>query len=102
LLEGNCDAYFLSEDEKRYLLGEGDEDREVVGGGYDGLATELPIFEAGGFPMTTHQATLLTPANTVERLPDSVFVYGSPHQIAILTARPSKTARMTEGDNPAP
>jgi hypothetical protein len=35
LLEGNCDAYFLSEDEKRYLLGEEDEDREVVGGGYD-------------------------------------------------------------------
>jgi hypothetical protein len=73
----------------------------MMGGGA-GLATELPIFEADGFPMTNHQATLLRPANTVERLPESVFVYGSPHLIAVLTARPSVTARMTEANNPTP
>ncbi len=71
------------------------------GGSGSGLAAELPVFQANGFPMTTHQATVLHPANAEERLPSSVFVYGSPHQIAVLTPRPAKAARMTVTVHPA-
>jgi hypothetical protein len=62
-------------------------------GSVNAMATELPIYQASGFPMTAHQATVLTPANMVERLPDSAFIYGSPHQIAVLTPRHSETSQ---------
>src|SRR5260370_40349603 len=62
-------------------------------GSVNAMATELPIYQASGFPMTAHQATVLTPANMVERLPDPAFIYGSPHQIAVLTPRHSETSQ---------
>lgn len=68
--------------------------------GAGAVAAEFPTYQVDGFVMTPHQQIVLTPSNAHERLPASAFVYGSPHQIAVLMARPSETAQMIETDNP--
>jgi hypothetical protein len=57
-------------------------------GGATALAAELPTWQVDGFVMTPHQQSVLTPSNARERLPAFAFVYGSPHQIMVLTPRP--------------
>jgi hypothetical protein len=56
-------------------------------GGAGALAAELPTWQVDGFVMTPLQQSVLTPSNARERLPAFAFVYGSPHQIMVLTPR---------------
>jgi hypothetical protein len=59
----------------------------LASSGFGAQASELPTYQVDGFVMTPLQQTLLTPANAEERLPEAASVYGSPHQITVLTPR---------------
>ena len=60
-------------------------------------AGELPTFELKGFPITRHQVAVMGAANVQEQSAISTLTYGSmpasPHQIAVLTQRPSTIAQ---------
>jgi hypothetical protein len=60
-------------------------------------AAELPSFELKGFPITRHQVAVMGAANVQEQSATPMLTYGgmpaSPHQIAVLTQRPSTTAQ---------
>ena len=60
-------------------------------------AGELPTFELKGFPITRHQVAVMGVANVQEQSAISTLAYGgmpaSPHQIAVLTQRPSAMAQ---------
>jgi hypothetical protein len=54
-------------------------------------ATELPIFELMGLPITPHQVAVVGAANVREQSPNPTLTFGgmpaSPHQVAVLTPR---------------
>ena len=60
-------------------------------------AGELPTFELTGFPITRHQVAVLGALDVQEQSVTSTLTFGgmpaSPHQIAVLTPRPSMTAK---------
>jgi hypothetical protein len=64
------------------------------------MAAELPTWQVDGFVMTPHQQSVLTPSNVEERLPAISFVYGSPHQIMVLTPRHVSTVADRGGSSP--
>ena len=59
-------------------------------------AAELPAFQLGGFPVTSHQVAVLGGADVSEQPPVATLTLGgmpaSPSQIAILTPRPRMTS----------
>lgn len=63
----------------------------LAAAGSGATASELPIYQVEGFVMTPLQQAILAPANAQERLPEAGFVYGSPHQITVITKRPQAT-----------
>ncbi|MDA9406481.1 MULTISPECIES: hypothetical protein [unclassified Bradyrhizobium] len=62
-------------------------------------AVELPSFELKGFPITRHQVAVMGAQDVKEQSATPTLMYGgmpaSPHQIAVLTPRPSVTAKAT-------
>jgi hypothetical protein len=58
------------------------------------VAAELPTYEVAGFPITSHQISVVGSAQVKESYrASSLIVEGmpaSPHQIAVLTGRPKK------------
>ena len=67
----------------------------VVGSGAG--AAELPSFELKGFPITRHQVAVMGAQDVQEQSVTPTLTFGgmpaSPHQIAVLTPRPSMTAK---------
>jgi hypothetical protein len=63
-------------------------------------ATELPSYELMGFPITSHQFSVLGSANVREQSPSpSLTMAGmpaSPHQVSVLTPRPRITEELAE------
>jgi hypothetical protein len=61
--------------------------------GVTASAAELPTYEVMGFPITQHQLVAIGSANVRERSPTPALTLGgmpaSPHQISVLTPRPS-------------
>jgi hypothetical protein len=59
-------------------------------------AAELPSYELAGFPITSHQWSVVESANIKEQSPSSSLTMAgmpvSPHQVAVLTPRPRATA----------
>ena len=70
----------------------------VVLGGINARAEELPTFEKFGFPITQTQVSMLGSADVRERSPTpTLMFYGmpaSPHQVAVLSPRPSIAKEM--------
>jgi hypothetical protein len=62
-----------------------------------GTAAELPTFELLGFPITRHQVAVIGAEAVQEQSPTPALTFGgmpaSPHQIAVLMPRPSKTPK---------
>jgi hypothetical protein len=60
-------------------------------------AGELPSFELTGFPITRHQVAVMGAQDVQEQSVTPTLTFGgmpaSPHQIAVLTPRPSVTAK---------
>jgi hypothetical protein len=60
-------------------------------------AGELPTFELKGIPITRHQVGVLGAQDVQEQSVTPTLTFGgmsaSPHQIAVLTPRPSMTAK---------
>ncbi len=65
----------------------------VLLGGLAAQASELPTFEKLGFPISQTQVSVLGSADVRESSPAATLMLGgmpaSPHQVAVLTARPS-------------
>lgn len=63
-------------------------------------ATELPSYELMGFPISSHQFSLLGSANVKEQSPSSSLTMAgmpaSPHQVSVLTPRPRITEELAE------
>jgi hypothetical protein len=80
----------------------------AVAEGQSAAAAELPTYEVIGFPITPHQVSLMGLPNVQERSPTPTLMSGgvtaSPHQVTVLTPRPSMTAaaRWTRVDSPTP
>jgi len=83
----------------------------VALGGFTAKAGELPAFEKFGIPITQTQLSLLGPAGVQESSPiPTLTLWGmpaSPHQVAVLAPRPTKTeeasaAQSTAAGLPAP
>jgi hypothetical protein len=55
--------------------------------GAGAMAGELPTYQVDGIVMTPHQQSVLMPSNAQEGLSAGASVYGSPHQIMVLTPR---------------
>ncbi len=62
-------------------------------------AGELPTFELTGFPITRHQVAVLGAKGVQEQSVTATLTFGgmpaSPHQIGVLSPRPSMTAKTT-------
>ncbi len=62
-------------------------------------AAELPSFESKGFPITRHQVAVMGAQDVQEQSAAPTLTYGGmpacPHQITVLTPRPSMTAKAT-------
>jgi len=60
-------------------------------------AGELPTFDLTGFPITRHQVAVLGAQGIQEQSANPTLMFGgmpaSPHQITVLTPRPSMTAK---------
>ena len=58
---------------------------------------EVPTYELMGFPITSHQFSVVGSANIQEQSPTPSLVLGgmpaSPHQVAVLTARSRETGQ---------
>ena len=71
----------------------------VVFGAVTAEASELPVFEKFGFPITGIQASLLGPADVRESSSIPTLTLGgmpaSPHQVAVLTSRPRMAEQAT-------
>ena len=69
-------------------------------GGAVAKATELPSYELMGFPISSHQFSVLGSANIKEQSPSpSLTMAGmpaSPHQVSVLTRRPRITEELAE------
>jgi len=68
--------------------------------GFAARAAELSSFELMGYPITQHQVAVIGAAGVQERSPAPTLVFAgmpaSPHQIAVLTPRPSRTAQQKD------
>lgn len=67
----------------------------LLAGVANAAAAELPVYEAGGFPITPHQLAVLAPANAEQGpslvIPTLAGMPASPLQIAVLTPRQKQT-----------
>ena len=67
-------------------------------GGAGASAAELPSYELMGFPISTHQFSVLGSANIKERSPSASLAMAgmpaSPHEVAVLTARPRSIEKL--------
>jgi hypothetical protein len=56
-------------------------------------ATELPTYQAQGFPITSHQVAILGAAGVEEQSAAATDMPASPHQMAVLTPRTMKVGQ---------
>jgi len=56
-------------------------------------AAELPTYQAGGFPITSHQVAILGAAGVEEQSVATAEMSASPHQMAVLTPRTMKVGQ---------
>jgi hypothetical protein len=70
----------------------------IILGGAGASAAELPSYELMGFPISTHQFSVLGSANIKERSPSASLTMAGmpacPHQVAVLTARPRSIEKL--------
>jgi hypothetical protein len=66
--------------------------------GAEASAAELPSYELAGFPITSHQWSVVGSANIKEQSPSTSLTMAgmpaSPHQVAVLTPRPRATEEL--------
>ena len=63
------------------------------------VAADVPKYEASGFPITPHQASVVGSAHVQESPPPTITLKGmpaSPHQIAVFTPHPRMTGQLAK------